>query len=248
MSHTQSKRAPSPLDDTAREVADRLHGKSRRQLVGSIVPVIRERIRSRIKDGTWDPTQTDTGKELLADKMVALDPEKAALCHLLCRSTGARRVVEIGTSYGVSTIYLADAVRKAADADNAEGTVVCEGTVIGTEHEAGKVAEARRNLADAGLGDYAEILEGDLRETLPDRLAALDGPVDFVLMDIWIPMALPALDIITPHLRPGALVVCDNVVAAAKDYADYLEMVRDSGAFESVTIPGQGGTEISMKV
>lgn len=61
-------------------------------------------------------------------------------------------------------------------------------------------------------------------------------------------MALPALELITPKLRKGALVVCDNVVGANSRYQDYLGFVRDpDGPFESVTVPGQGGIEISMK-
>lgn len=71
-------------------------------------------------------------------------------------------------------------------------------------------------------------------------------------MDIWIPMALPTLEILTPYMRPGALVVCDHVISGAKDYADYLSVVRadpeDDGEFTSVTILGQGGTEIFMKL
>ncbi|WP_366916955.1 O-methyltransferase [Corynebacterium variabile] len=167
------------------------------------------------------------------------------MCHLLCRSIRARTVVEIGTSFGVSTIYLAAAVRDVG-IDAGE-----DGLVIGTEHEPGKVKIAEKNLADAVVDEHAEILAGDLLETLPPRLAALadlDQPVDFVLMDIWIPMALPALELLIPHLRPGALVACDNVVSAASDYAGYLDRVRNSGDFVSVTVPGQGGTEISMKV
>lgn len=232
--------APSPLDERARGVVERLHRRSTRQILPSLLPVLRETVKARLRHGTWDSTQTDSGKEMLADKMVALAPEKAALCHLLCRSSGAATVVEIGTSYGVSTIYLAAAVRETG------------GVVIGTEHEPGQVEDAERNLRDAGLGKHAEILAGDLRETLPERLALLaeqGGAVDFVLMDIWIPMALPALEIVEPYLRPGALVVCDNVVTGAREYADYLERVRRSGGgFVSVTVPGQGGTEVSMKV
>ncbi|MFR4190795.1 MAG: hypothetical protein ACLT2I_12720, partial [Corynebacterium variabile] len=77
---------------------------------------------------------------------------------------------------------------------------------------------------------------------------ALARPVDYDLMDIRIPMALPALELLIPHLRPGALVACDNVVSAASDYSGYLDWVRNSGDFVSVTVPGQGGTDISMKV
>lgn len=248
MSRT-SKTAPSPLDARAREVVERLHAQNRHQFLRSIWPLTREMVKAKFGTGNWDSTRTDSGKEMLADKMVALDPEKAALCHLLCRSIRARTVVEIGTSFGVSTIYLAAAVR---DVGIGTGNDAGEdGLVIGTEHEPGKVEIAEKNLADAGVKDLAEILAGDLLETLPPRLAALadrDRPVDFVLMDIWIPMALPALELLIPHLRPGALVVCDNVVSAASDYAGYLDRVRNSGVFVSVTVPGQGGTEISMKV
>lgn len=248
MSRT-SKTAPSPLDARAREIVERLHAQNRHQFLRSIWPLTREMVKAKFGTGNWDSTRTDSGKELLADKMVALDPEKAALCHLLCRSIRARTVVEIGTSFGVSTIYLAAAVR---DVGIGTGNDAGEdGLVIGTEHEPGKVEIAEKNLADAGVKDHAEILAGDLLETLPPRLAALadrDRPVDFVLMDIWIPMALPALELLIPHLRPGALVVCDNLVSAASDYAGYLDRVRNSGVFVSVTVPGQGGTEISMKV
>lgn len=248
MSRT-SKTAPSPLDARAREVVERLHAQNRHQFLRSIWPLTREMVKAKFGTGNWDSTRTDSGKEMLADKMVALDPEKAALCHLLCRSIRARTVVEIGTSFGVSTIYLAAAVR---DVGIGTGNDAGEdGLVIGTEHEPGKVEIAEKNLADAGVKDHAEILAGDLLETLPPRLSQLadrDRPVDFVLMDIWIPMALPALELLIPHLRPGALVVCDNVVSAASDYAGYLDRVRNSGVFVSVTVPGQGGTEISMKV
>lgn len=195
-------------------------------------------VRAKLRDGSRDFSQSEAGKRYTSDKMVALAPAKAALVYLLCRSIGAMRVVEAGTSFGVSTIYLAAAVR-----DNAQGGD--KGVVIGTEHEPTKVRHALRNVAEAGVAGYVEIREGDLRETLID----LAGPIDFLLVDIWVPMALPALDLVAPHLRPGALVVCDNVVGAAREYRDYLDVVRDpNGPFMSVTLPGQGGTEISMKL
>ncbi|WP_234805733.1 O-methyltransferase [Mycolicibacterium insubricum] len=231
--------ATSPLDARARAVADRLHARSRRQLLPpAMVPLVARSVRSKIGTGSWDFTQSPDSREWLADKLVALDPAKAALCYLLCRAIGARRVVEAGTSYGVSTIYLAAAVR-----DNI-ATFGGSGQVIGTEHEAAKVVAAQRNLTDAGLADLVDVRGGDLRESLRN----VGGPVDFMLIDIWIPMALPALERVLPALRPGALVVCDEVVHGRKDYRDYLSLVRDpSGPFQSVTVPGQGGLEISMK-
>lgn len=223
--------APSPLDQKVAAVAERLHRQSSRQLRRSLVPLLWRR--ARMRGGQEGEDQSPEMKTWLSDKMVALDPEKAALCYQLCRSTGATRVVEAGTSYGVSTLYLASAVR-----DNGGGTV------YGTEYEPEKAALANLHLGQAGLTDYVDVLQGDLRQTLP----GLEGSIDFMLVDIWIPMALPALKAVQPRLRSGALVVCDNVVSGAREYRDYLDHVRDpEGEFVSVTIPGQGGLEISMK-
>lgn len=238
MNRTPAPYATSPLDSRARAVVERLHARSASQTRAAIPSLVFHAVRSRLRHGTWDPTQSPETKAWLSDKLVALNPQKAALVYLLCRALGAKRVVEAGTSYGVSTIYLAAAVR-----DNAHGASA-PSAVIGTEHEPTKVVAARKNLAEAGLAEYVDVREGDLRETLRE----LPEPIDFMLVDIWIPMALPALELVTPRLRPGALVVCDNVVASPKQYAAYLDYVRDpNGPFTSITIPGDGGLEISMK-
>ena len=176
-------------------------------------------------------------KQFLGDKLVALDPEKARLCYLLCRASGATRAVEVGTSFGVSTIYLAAAVRENAESAEASGLVV------GTEWEPTKVEAARENLRAVGLADIVDIREGNVLETLRD----VGGPVDFVLMDIWVPMAAPALKLLIPQLRRGAIVVADNVTSFRHDYRDYLTIVRDSArGFQSMTLPHKGGVEFSL--
>src|SRR5205085_8014521 len=96
---------------------------------------------------SWDGLDAESHL-FMADKLVALEPAKAEFCHLLCRATGARRVVEVGSSHGVSTLYLAAAVR-------ANGG----GLVIGTEHEAEKAMAARANFAVAGLADLIDLRE-----------------------------------------------------------------------------------------
>ena len=172
-------------------------------------------------------------RRMLSDKLVALDPDKARLCYLLCRAMRARRVVEVGTSFGVSTIYLAAAVRENGG----------NGIVIGTEWESAKAAAARDNLRRAGLADAVDIREGDIRDTLRDA----GGPVDFVLMDVWAPMAKPALDLLMPQLRSGAMLLCDNVGRFRRDYRDYFDQVRDPrGGFRSATLPFDGGLELSL--
>lgn len=171
-------------------------------------------------------------RKMLSEKLVALDPDKGRLCYLLCRANHARRVVEVGTSFGVSTIYLAAAVRENGG-----------GIVIGTDWEAATAAAARANVTRAGLGDVVEIRVGDVRNTLRQPL----GKVDFVLMDIWAPMARPALDLLIPQLRVGAVVLCDNVVRFRREYRDYLTRVRDPhGGFRSTTLPYDGGFEMSV--
>ena len=176
-------------------------------------------------------------RQFLSDKLVALDADKARLCYLLCRSSSATRAVEVGTSFGVSTIYLAAAIRENTESNTGSGIV------IGTEWEPAKVEAARNNLGKAGLADIVDIRVGDVRETLSD----VGGPVDFVLMDIWVPMAKPALELLIPQLRRGAIVLADNVSSFRHEYRDYLALVRDpTKGFQSETLPYKGGVELSV--
>jgi predicted O-methyltransferase YrrM len=146
-------------------------------------------------------------------------------------------VVEAGTSFGVSTLFLAAAVRDNLRADGGEGLV------IGTEHEPQKAKAARENFAQAGLSALIELREGDLRETLRD----VPRSVDFMLIDIWTPMATPALALVAPRMRPGAVVVCDNTARFPDAYRDYFEFLRDPGnGFRTITLPFEGGLEFSV--
>ena len=176
-------------------------------------------------------------KTFLSDKLYALDRDKAEFCYQLCRAGNARRIVEIGTSYGVSTLYLAAAVRDNARASGGDGVV------IGTEYEPAKAEAARAHFAEAGLSRFIDLREGDLRQTLKK----IDGPVDFVLMDIWIAMARPALELVAPHLRPGAIVVCDNTEQYRSAYADYFAFLAEpANGFRTMTLPFDGGLELSV--
>lgn len=178
-------------------------------------------------------------KEFQRDKLVALDRDKAEFCYLLCRAGNARRIVEIGTSYGVSTLYLAAALRDNLRAGGAEGIV------IGTEYEPTKARAARGHFEQAGLARFIDLREGDLRETLK----RLDGPVDLMLVDIWIAMARPALELVAPHSRAGAIVLCDNTEQYRADYADYFAFLNDpANRFRTMTLPFGGGFECSVRL
>jgi predicted O-methyltransferase YrrM len=184
------------------------------------------------------PPTDDAIKAFRSDKLVALDRDKAEFCYQLCRASNARRIVEAGTSYGVSTLYLAAAVR-----DNVR-VAGGNGVVIGTEYEPAKAAAARAHFEQAGLSRFIDLREGDLRETLQQ----VDAPVDFMLVDIWIAMARPALELVAPRLRPGAIVVCDNTQQHRNDYADYFAFLADpANGFRTMTLPFQGGLEVSVR-
>lgn len=188
--------------------------------------------------GPTDPRSAND-MNFVRDKLVALDPEKCDLCYLLCRALRARRVVEFGTSFGVSTIYLAAAVR-----DNVRD-YGGDGIVIGTEIEPTKARMAQNNLADAGLSDLVEIRVGDAIETLKDT----GGEVDFLLLDSWIPLVRPVFDAVAPQLRAGAIVLCDNVALFEQEYRDYTSVVRDPAkGFRSVLLSHEGGIEMSVKL
>ena len=186
-----------PLADARAEaVLDRLHARNTRQFRAIVLSYLPHAILSRFtgRSSVGGSSTSDAG--YLRDKLLALDADKGALAYLLCRALDARRAVEVGTSFGVSTIYLAAALR-----DNAAiggGSRI----VIGTEIEPTKVAAARANLAEAGLHSFVDIREGDALITLGDV-----GSIDFLLIDIWIPLALPALKLLAPKLRSGAIVM-----------------------------------------
>jgi len=192
---------------------------------------------ARQASGGLPPTDEEI-KAFRRDKFVALDRDKAEFCYQLCRATDSRRIVEIGTSYGVSTLYLAAAVR---DNIRAAGG---DGIVIATEYEPEKASLARKHFAQAGLSHLIELREGDLRQTLK----RIDGPIDFVLVDIWIAMARPALELVAPYLRPGAIVVCDNTEIHRSQYADYFAFLENpANAFRTMTLPFDGGLEFSVR-
>jgi predicted O-methyltransferase YrrM len=164
---------------------------------------------------------------------IPVSPEGGRLLYALIRASRPSTVVEFGTSFGISTIHLAAAVR-----DNGAGRV------ISTELNAAKVTQARANIAEAGLADLVTILEGDALETLAD----LSAPVEFVLLDGWKNLYLPVLRLLEPHLVPGALVVADDTISLAAQMTDYLAYVRDPAhGYISVEFPDADGLEITCR-
>ncbi|MBS0430212.1 MAG: O-methyltransferase [Proteobacteria bacterium] len=165
----------------------------------------------------------------LKDVPLPVSRATGRLLYLLARSSGARHIVEFGTSFGISTLHLAAALR-----DNGGGRLVT------TEFEPSKVARARTHLAAAGLDDLVEIREGDALQTLR---ADLPDTIDLLLLDGAKALYPDILALVEPRLRAGALVVADN----ADDSPDFLQQVR-SPAAGYLSLPFAEDVELSMRL
>jgi predicted O-methyltransferase YrrM len=166
--------------------------------------------------------------------MLDVGPDVARLLAVLVRGRSKPTVVELGSSVGYSTIWLADAARATG------------GRVFSIEPDAGKVAQARANLAEAGLADYAEIIEG----TASDGLARLPGPYDVVVIDHWKDLYIPDFDLAWQRVAPGGMVVADNILVpqATRDLMQkYVDHVRGVPGAWSQTVPLGDGLEITVR-
>jgi predicted O-methyltransferase YrrM len=164
----------------------------------------------------------------LKDLPRAVSRETGTLLYMLARSGKARTIVEFGTSFGLSTLHLAAALR-----DNGGGRLITR------EFEPSKVARARHNLSAGGLVDLVEIREGDALQTLRTDLP---DTVDLLLLDGAKSLYPEILSLVESRLRPGALVVADNA-----DYSpEYLAHVRSPG-HGYVSTPFGEDVELSMR-
>ena len=148
-----------------------------------------------------------------AGNFLNVSAEFGQFLYICARARRARHIVEFGTSFGVSTIHLAAALRDGGG-----------GRMVSTELEPAKAERAQQNLSDAGLADVVDIRVGDALETLQD---GIDDGIDLVLLDGAWSLYLPVLRILESRLTPGALVIAENAVDESGDYLTY---VRDPGA------------------
>jgi len=188
------------------------------------------RERSRATAGGRAALTAQERADAAAEIYMPVSPASGRLLYSLVRATRPAVVVEFGTSFGISTLHLAAAVR-----DNGAGQVIT------TELSAAKARAARETFAAAGLADVITLLPGDARETL----AGLGTPPGLVLLDGWKDLCLPVLRLLEPSLPPGALVIADDI--DLEDLQPYLDYVRAPGSgYENVTFPdGDEGMEIS---
>jgi predicted O-methyltransferase YrrM len=191
----------------------------------------RERARAAAMAGPAVMTAREQA-DAAAEIYMPVSAASGRLLYSLVRAARPAAVVEFGTSFGISTLHLAAAVR-----DNGAGRVIT------TELGAAKVRAARETFAATGLDDVITLLPGDALETL----SGLDTSPGLVLLDGWKDLCLPVLRLLEPSLAPGALVIADDI--DLEDLQPYLDYVRDPGSgYENVTFPdGDEGMEISCR-
>ncbi len=163
------------------------------------------------------------------DIPLAVSRETGTLLYLLARACQARTIVEFGTSFGLSTLHLAAALR-----DNGGGRL------IGSEFEPSKVERARQNIAAAGLSDLVEIRAGDALDTFACDMPAT---IDLVLLDGAKVLYPSVLALLEPRLRAGALIIADN----SNDSPEYLAHVRAAGG-GYLSLPFAEDVELSIRL
>ena len=165
----------------------------------------------------------------LKDMPLAISRETGTLLYMLARSTRARTIVEFGTSFAISTLHLAAALR-----DNGGGRLIT------SEFEPSKVARARANLTAGGLIDLVEIRVGDALQTLK---VDLPETIDLLLLDGAKALYPEILGLVESRLKPGAFIIADNA-----DYSpEYLARVR-SPSNGYLSTPFGGDVEVSMRL
>jgi predicted O-methyltransferase YrrM len=196
-------------------------------------PATFERVNVVLKQLPHPPDQRQRA-ELMRDVYMPISPDVGRLLYVLARTRNAKLVVEFGTSFGISGIHLAAAVRDAGG-----------GRLIATELDPIKAERAAHNFRAAGLSEVIDLRVGDAFETLK---SGLGGGIDLLLLDGWKEAYLPMLRFLEPQLAPNALVVADDLDIAPEALAPYLDYVRKPGnGYVSVEMPLGDRIELSMR-
>jgi predicted O-methyltransferase YrrM len=181
------------------------------------------------KDGRLDE---ETLASIQNRTFMAVAPEVGRFFYLLVRTYKPSRIVEFGTSFGLSAIHLAAALR-----DNGSGQIIT------TEQSSEKASRAAQHFEQAGLSDLIELRHGDAFETLQGV-----EKIDMLVLDGWKPLYLPLLQKLEPVLAPHCLVVADDVISLSAKMAPYLNYVRNkANGYLSCEIPLDDGVELSFR-
>jgi predicted O-methyltransferase YrrM len=174
----------------------------------------------------------DATKPDRLDRLRNLEPDTAALLALLVRATAARRVLELGTSNGYSTLWLADAVH------------TTRGSLVSVEIDEDRSAQAARNLERGGVRDLVELRVQDASDALAE---SGDGEWDLIFLDAEHPAYPDYWPDLLRVLRPGGLLVVDNVISHADQVADFRALVTTSAQVTQALSPTGAGALLVVK-
>jgi|TARA_R110002124_G_scaffold66982_5_gene182031 predicted O-methyltransferase YrrM len=196
--------------------------------IQAVLDVYHDRINEeRTQPRTEPPGGRDGGQDM---RMRAVGPKTGELLNILARSLEAPRILEIGTSFGYSGIWLGEAARASG------------GRLITMEMHEYKSRYAQKMATEAGLADYIDFQVGDAVALIEQ----LQGGVDFVLLDLWKDLYVPCLEAFYPKLNQGAIVVADNMIRPANTGVEaYARAIRAKPGISSVMLPVGSGLEIS---
>ena len=184
------------------------------------------------EEGMWSSMSAEEASRRRDEMLLPVGRAAGTLLNLLIREGEARRILEVGSSYGYSTHWLADGARAVG------------GRVTSLELRREKTEYATARLQRAGLGAFVEFRIGDAVESL----RALSGPFDLALIDLWKDLYVPVFEALYPKLAAGAIVVADNMLypESAQPHAQhYRERVRAARDMSSVLLAVGNGLEVS---
>ena len=173
----------------------------------------------------------DVRQERHDDRLRNLEPETAALLAVLVRSGGRRHLLEIGTSNGYSTIWLAWAVG------------ATDGRVTSVEMDPGRQGMADENLRRAGLRDLVDLKLGEATEVV----GGLPGPFDLVFFDADRVSAPAQLDLLFQKLAPDVMILADNVLSHPEEVTGYLEALEGLPGFDRLVVAVGKGLSIAYR-
>jgi predicted O-methyltransferase YrrM len=168
-----------------------------------------------------------------AGNFLSVSPKFGRFLYICTRACKAKRIVEFGSSMGISTIYMAAALRDMGG-----------GVLIGTELEASKAERAQANVAAAGLADLVEFRVGDARETLKPGVG---GDIDMVMLDGAFTLYLSVLALLEPQLKPGAIIIGENAFQPASGYIDYVRAPQNGYLSLPLSFDPGRGNEFTVK-
>jgi predicted O-methyltransferase YrrM len=188
--------------------------------------------RAAREEQLWETLTAEEATRRRDEMLLPVGRAAGTLLNLLIREGEAKRILEVGSSYGYSTHWLA------------EGARAVGGKVTSLELAAPKTQYAQERLARAGLAEHVEFRVGDALTSLK----SLRGPFDFALVDLWKDLYVPVFELLYPKLAPGAIIVADNMLQpeSARAHARaYRERVRATPDMTSVLLAVGNGLEVS---